>query len=243
MAVYQGLEATLHEAFWGDRGSDLEVKDILRLFPDFSGCALEVGAGSGRIMRPLIDAGWQLDGIEPSHEMVAMAKEVGVDVFPEKLEDFTSDVKYDLVLLTSYVFQLFVDPIEIFQSIRNLLVPGGKVYFSVFIPWSEIVGEIPEGEWLVDDEIRLPSRNKARCWVNFELDRVRQRLTRRHRYEILERKKVMEKTETLQEIRYYTLPELELLIEKAGFQHMETSYEFSAEYDSDAHSMGVVIQG
>jgi len=70
MAVYQGLEATLHEAFWGDRGSDLEVKDILRLFPNFSGRALEVGAGSGRIMRPLMEAGWQIDGIEPSTEMV-----------------------------------------------------------------------------------------------------------------------------------------------------------------------------
>jgi len=171
-----------------------------------------------------------------------MAKESGIEISPDKLEDFSSDQKYDLILLTSYVFQLFPDPIQVFKLVQNLLASEGKVYFSVFIPWSEIVGEIPEGEWLVDDEIRLPNRNKARCWVNFDLDRVRQRLTRNHRYEILEKKKVVEKTESIQEIRYYTLPELELLVEKADFQHVETSYEFSETYDSDAHSMGLLIQ-
>ena len=244
MAVYHGLEATLHEAFWGDRGSDLEVKDILRLFPDFTGKSLEIGAGSGRIIRPLREAGWDMTGIEPSAEMVAMAEEAGVTgISPEKLEDYAPAQKYDLILLTSYVFQLFPDPLDVFKMVSALLALEGKIYFSVFIPWSEIVGEIPEGDWLIDDEIKLPTRQKARCWVNFELDRIRQRLTRRHRYEILEKMKVVEQTKSVQEIRYYTLPELELLLEKAGLKHLETSYEFGEEYDSDAHSMGLVVQG
>ena len=42
MAIYKGLEAKLHETFWGDRGSDLEVNDLLRMLPQFSGKALEL---------------------------------------------------------------------------------------------------------------------------------------------------------------------------------------------------------
>lgn len=241
MAVYKGLEATLHEAFWGDRGSDLELRDILRLFPDFSGRALEVGAGSGRIMQPLQDAGWNVDGIEPSSEMVEMARKKGIESIEEvTLEEFKPAHKYDLVLLTSYVFQLFPDPQIVFDKARELLAEQGSLYFSFFIPWSEIVGEIPEGDWLVDDQITLPSQQKARCMVNFDLDRVRQKLVRHHRYELLEKKKVVDKTETVQEIRYYTLPEIELLIEKYGCSLQDVSYEFSDQYDSDAHSMAAV---
>ncbi len=240
MAIYKGLEATLHEAFWGDRGSDLEVKDLHRLFPDFQGRALEVGAGSGRIMRPLIEAGWKVDGIEPSPEMVEMANDLET-MSQVTLEEFQPTQKYDLILLTSYVFQLFPEPKMVFDKVKALLAEGGKVYFSVFIPWSEIVGEIPEGDWLLDDQIVLPTKQKARCWVNFELDRVRQTLTRQHRYELLEKKTVLETTKTTQEIRYYTLPELELLAEKFGFTIEQESYEFSDKYDSDAHSISLVL--
>ena len=243
MAVYKGLEATLHEAFWGDRGSDLEVKDIIRLFPGFKGRALEVGAGSGRIMRPLTEAGWQIDGIEPSAEMVEMyhAGEVSGQMYQATLEDFEQEQKYDLILLTSYVFQLFGDAEEVLKKVRSMLTEKGRIYFSVFIPWSEIVGEIPEGEWLVDDQITLQDRRKARCWVNFELDRIGQKLVRQHRYEILEKKKVVEKTDTVQEILWYTKRELELLAEKAACGIDQRSYEFKSEYDSDAHSMSFVF--
>ena len=110
------------------------------------------------------------------------------------------------------------------------------------IPWAEIVGELIEGEWLLDDELKLPENKKARCWVNFELDRIRQRLVRQHRYELLEKKKVIQTTKTEHKIRWYTLPEFELLAEKFGFEVVANSYEFKPEYDSDAHSLGLVLK-
>ncbi len=246
MAVYKGLEATLHEAFWGDRGSDLEVKEIMRLFPDFSGKALEVGAGSGRILRPLAEAYWDIEGIEPATEMVEMFEETCDPVLkgaikPVKLEEYESTEKYDVVLMTSYVFQLFEEPGEVFAKAKELLAPGGRLYFSVFIPWAEIVGELIEGEWLVDDEIKLPENKRARCWVNFELNRVRQRLIRKHRYEISQRKQVLEMTKTEQHIRWYTLPEMELQFEKYGLEMQSLSCEFTEEFDQDAHSMSFVV--
>lgn len=242
MAVYKGLEATLHEAFWGDRGSDIEVAEILRLFPEFSGRALEVGAGSGRIVRPLYEAGWQIEGIEPSEEMVEMYKtkcpfHESAPIDEVSLEEFETDKKYDLILLTAYVFQLFGCPQEVFEKVDSLLAEGGIVYFSTFIPWSEIVAEIPEDQWTLDDEIKLPSRRKARAWVNFEIDRVRQKLTRKHRYEVLEVKKVVEMTKTEQVLRYYTLPEMELLLEKYGYALQGVSYDFSDKYNDTAHSL------
>lgn len=244
MAIYKGLEATLHEAFWGDRGSDLEVEDILRFFPEFSGEALEVGAGSGRILKKLSDASWKVEGIEPSPEMVEMYQAERDDDLIKActLEDYESAKKYDLILFTSYVFQILENPAETFKRIENLLKDKGSVYLSLMIPWAEIVGELIEGEWSLDDEVRLPDRKKARCWVNFDLDRINQKLVRCHRYEIIEKKKVLESTKTEQYIRWFTLPEFTLLLEKHGFKITAQSYEFKEEYDSDAHSLGFVLE-
>lgn len=244
MAVYKGLEATLHEAFWGERGSDLEVSDILRLFPDFQGRALEVGAGSGRILRPLKEAGWQIEGIEPASEMVNMYEEGEgneAPLFQTTLEELYPDQKYDLIILTSYVFQILGEPEEVLSKVSELLKEGGQVYISLMIPWAEIVGEIIEGEWSVDDEVKLSDGRKARCWVNFQIDRVQQRLTRQHRYELLEKKKAVEVTETEQEIRWFTLPEMSLRAEIAGYKITALSYDFKDAYDSDAHSLGLVL--
>ncbi len=243
MAIYKGLEATLHEAFWGDRGSDLEFNELQRLMPDFQGKVLEVGAGSGRILKPLMDAGWNITGIEPSEEMCAMCQERGFGdaVQCTTLEDFDTEEKYDLILLTSFVLQLLPEPEEIFPKLKSLLKEGGRIYFSCFIPWAEIVGELVEGEWSLDDEVTLKDRRKARCWVNFEVNRIGQELKRQHRYEILERKKAVQVTKTEQLIRWFTLPQLRLLFEKLGCKEQSVSYDFKPEFDSDAHILGFVL--
>jgi len=247
MAIYQGLEARLHEAFWGERGSDIEVGAILEMFSEVPGLSLEVGAGVGRVMGPLKEAGWEVEGIEPSQEMVEIYEgRLGEGeesrIYSETLEEFSSDKGYDALLLTSYVLQLFERVDLVFEKMKNLLKPGGLVYMSAFIPWSEIVGELPEGEWSVDDEVRLPNKQLARCWVNFDLDRVGQKLSRRHRYELFEKKKLIEATETTQELRWYTLPEIHLLAEKHGFVVEKIYYDFKEDYDSDAHSLCFVMK-
>ncbi|MEM7603399.1 MAG: methyltransferase domain-containing protein, partial [Verrucomicrobiota bacterium] len=151
----------------------LEFNDICRLIPECPGSALEVGAGSGRILRPLFDKGWEIMGIEPSAEMVSMFEETDSQAILEQvtLEEFDSEKRFHCILLTSYVFMLFREPEVVFEKLESLLSEGGVVYLSTFIPWAEIVGEMIEGEWSVDDEVKLPSRQKARCWVNFEIDR------------------------------------------------------------------------
>ena len=244
MAVYKGLEATLHEAFWGDRGADIEFEDLKRLFPEFSGTALFVGSGSGRILLPFAELGWNVKGMEPSAEMIELfrKKDTATEVVQSTFEDYVEDEQYDLIVMTSYVFMLFEDPRKTLEKVKRLLKPGGKLYFSTFVPWAEIVGELIEGEWLLDDQIKLSAKQKARCWVNFELDRVNHRLVREHRYELLEGKKVLEETKTCQKLRWYTLPELKLLLEIENYKVLAHSYDFSPNYDCDAHSLGIVSE-
>jgi len=215
---------------------------MLEMFGDLSGRALEVGAGTGRILNPLLNAGWELEGIEPSSEMVKMYEDRLKEgersrIAEVTLEEFSTDESFDAVLLTSFMLQLFSDPQFVFEKMKSLLKPGGYLYVSCFIPWSEIVGEIPEGEWSVDDEAKLPEKQLARCWVNFDINRVEQKLVRQHRYELFEKKKLIDKTETKQELRWFTLPEIRLLAEKNGFTIEKTLYDFKNDFDSDAHTL------
>ena len=54
---YLSLEAELHDAFWEAEDDASEVRLMADFLKKFPGRALEIGAGSGRLMFPLVQMG------------------------------------------------------------------------------------------------------------------------------------------------------------------------------------------
>ena len=99
--------------------------------------ALEIGSGSGELLKSLRSVGWIAEGIEWDEIAAKVAERqsgcpvrVG-DIFDLELGDET----YDLIVL-HHVFEHLRDPVRFLKEFRRLLTPGGKVVLVYPNPYS-----------------------------------------------------------------------------------------------------------
>ncbi len=86
---------------------------------------LDIGSASGCILKGMVDDGWRGLGIEPNASMVEYGRnKLGVDLHQATIETFTSESKFDAVLLIQMLPHL-LDPKSAIASIRSLLCQGG----------------------------------------------------------------------------------------------------------------------
>jgi len=70
--MYQGLEAQLHDVFWEAEAPGVELELIKHHLSGREGRVLEIGCGSGRILLPLLEAKYMVDGLDVSKDMLAI---------------------------------------------------------------------------------------------------------------------------------------------------------------------------
>jgi len=111
---------------WFDKNQDayeVELKAVRELLPAGDANGLEVGVGSGKFAVPL---GIKI-GVEPSSQMAAKAKKLGIEVHTGIAEALPfSANQFDFVLMVTTI--CFVDDIvKSFQEALRVLVPGGSI--------------------------------------------------------------------------------------------------------------------
>ncbi|HMJ13314.1 MAG TPA: class I SAM-dependent methyltransferase [Polyangiaceae bacterium] len=106
---------------------------------------LDVGAGTGRNMLPLAEAGFAVDAVELAPALAAILREevakrglacriLENDILDEALD--LSPSSYDLIVLAEVVASHFRNPDhvrQLFEVASRLLAPGGVLLFSVFL--------------------------------------------------------------------------------------------------------------
>ncbi|NWK55396.1 class I SAM-dependent methyltransferase [Verrucomicrobiaceae bacterium N1E253] len=240
--MYQNLEATLHDLFWSAHGADAELPIIKAFLNHYPGTVLELGCGSGRLMRPLRDDGYLVEGLDNAPEMLELCRQLpeGEDLILHQagMEDFDTGSKYGAIIIPAFSLQLvpFEQIPAVFENILRHLQPDGGLYLSTFIPWAEITGEVDEGEWYLDQESPMPDGRIARCHTQFSIERLNQVLIREHRYEIAnERGEVMESSDSQQNLTWLWPRELTMLLHHAGFSVEKIISDFDADADFDAN--------
>lgn len=185
---YLSLEAELHDAFWEaeDDGSEITLMaDFMREHP---GPALEMGAGSGRLMFPLVASGFAVEGVELSRDMLGLAKErtrqTGVDapIHEGDISQWDDGRKFASVLAPAFTLQLAADPQATLRHWHTLLADPGALYLTVFMPYAELLGDLPENQWYEDHRVTLKDGRKGLLETRHQLDHQRQLLVREHRY-------------------------------------------------------------
>lgn len=119
---------------------------------------LDVGCGTGRLACALAAKGHEVTGADPAAAMLEMAKrkpEAGkiawVEAFADRLD---LAARFDLIVMTGHVFQVFLKDAEILAVLKNLerhLAPGGTLAFETRNPaareweeWTEDYAETAE---------------------------------------------------------------------------------------------------
>ncbi len=187
---YLSLEAELHDAFWEAEDDGSEVRLMAEFLKKHPGVALEMGAGSGRLMLPLVEMGHEVEGLELSRDMLELgrtrAARLGIRavIHEGDMSSWNPGRKFSALLAPAFTLQLAQDPAETLRHWHGLLENHGGLYLTMLMPYAELLGDLPEGEWYRDHSVTLPDGREGLLETRHRLDRARQIVHREHRYSI-----------------------------------------------------------
>lgn len=218
---YLSLEAEWHDAFWNAEDDDSELPLMAGFLEQFPGKALEIGSGSGRLMLPLLHRGFDVEGLELSADMRALALErtqaigMRITIHEGDMCQWLPKQAYHALLAPAFTIQLASDPLATLRHWNEMLLPGGGIYLTTFIPYTELLGELPENTWYPDRQITLADGRNGRVKTRHQLDREHQILHREHRYSITKEPAI--RYESRQDIRWIEHSEMLTTLALAGF--------------------------
>jgi SAM-dependent methyltransferase len=104
---------------------------------------LEIGSGKGRLLRRLIENGYEARGIEVNAEMVAESRRLHGDLPLQQITGATlpfPDATFDAVLSFD-VFEHIADSDAHLREVARVLVPGGQYLLQTPNKWTNTVFE------------------------------------------------------------------------------------------------------
>lgn len=238
--------AELGEALFGPE-SEKELDFYLSQFlPErpLSGKTLDIGCGTGRFLIPLLKRGYGGLGLDPSGGMLEVLKKKaaasGLDpeILPESFENFDGNEEFQGITALFVIF--FLTKTEelrgFFQKAFKLLTPGGVFmvnYFNLYQlwqpkPWSYTNAAAFDGGF-----------GRLECSYT-PVDYLRGVVSMQD-YAMLCKNGEAAFDFSVRPIRYYSMMEITLLLEEAGFTSVRTHADMSPQPVSDMDSRGFTL--
>ena len=230
---YLSLEAELHDAFWEAEDDESELRLMADFLKNHPGPALEIGSGSGRLMFPLLKQGFDIEGLELSPDMRAQgilrAEKLGVNpvVHAGDMTCWSASRRYASLLAPAFTLLLSPDPAATLRHWSGLLENHGGLYLTVFMPYAELLGDLPENQWYPDHAVTLADGREGLLETRHRLDKKRQILHREHRYSLSGDPPLTH--ESRQSLRWVEHAQMLSFLEDAGFQLVRFFLDFDPE--------------
>ncbi|MEO1856635.1 MAG: class I SAM-dependent methyltransferase [Rubritalea sp.] len=242
--MYKDLEARLHDIFWNNEPDADESHLLEKFLLKYPGKALELGCGSGRLLLPLLQKGYNVEGVEISKDMLALLQREAQkmrlcpQVYLADISQHKTSTQYDAITIPAFTLQLFSRDaaLSTLIKLRGMACEGAGLYITVFIPWPEILDALEPDAWHPDKETTLSDGTIARCKTRHQIDRTSQSLSRDQHYTISDNSNtILEEQYVHQDLEWYLLPELILMLNQSRWKFDGYDADFSlGNKDSDA---------
>ena len=120
----EDLERIEESDFW----SKVKAKLILKLVEGNN--ILDVGCGSGRLSKTLLDRSYVVTAIDTDTKAVEIARKKGVSSFVADISSWQTDLKFDCIILGDVLEHLDDDKL-VMQKIHGMLNPNGCLILNV----------------------------------------------------------------------------------------------------------------
>ncbi len=127
------LDRVVIKIAWTFEGPSGSLSDFIATHAPVGASILDVGAGSGRLLRELQDRGYRVEGIDPDGAAIEYAAKNGITLYKGTAEAPPAEVataRYDVVTMT-HVLEHCVHPEKALQNINALLKDDGIFYCEV----------------------------------------------------------------------------------------------------------------
>ena len=194
--------------------------DFYTNFMQPNGKILEAMAGSGRLQIPLMQLGYSVDGVDSSAVMLRRclerAAKLGLtpNVYQQLLQELDLPFQYQTAVIAVGSFQLITErkaALKALQKIRAHLLEDGNLLFSIFDPTLNFE------EWS-RREVRLGNNNTIKLTVHREINKNARLASAYCNYELLAARTCVQREEELIEVTWYSMAELQDLLDTAGFR-------------------------
>ncbi len=113
------------------RKETLERRKVRQLSSFFKkpGRILDVGCGSGSLLKECQDIGWDVYGVDPSNEAIKIAKEkYNLDLYQGTFEDYNDTEKFDCIVFIG--IEHLQNPMAGLEKASSLLNEDGIIFFE-----------------------------------------------------------------------------------------------------------------
>jgi SAM-dependent methyltransferase len=221
--------AEYYDLYVGNYSDDL---NLYKSFCTTENNILEIGCGTGRILKPLLDSGLKVTGVDISDEMLELAKHKLVpyieshnllllnhDFSKEKLNS-----RFDRAFITFYTFNYIINnPVSFLKNVYQSLNNNSVLVMDLFFPQS-LANKADENKW-AEHEFCFNNRKvhlKGKRWMENQVE---------HRIQIYKEngKEITIETER----KYYKPSEIKQILQEAGFSNVQFSLSFDDEKFTD----------
>ncbi|SEM12290.1 Methyltransferase domain-containing protein [Mesobacillus persicus] len=213
-----------------------------RLF-SCEGKVLEPATGTGRILIPLLEAGFDVEGFDSSVEMLTVCRDncevrgLAPKLFEANMESFNLDSRYDAIILPAGTFLLIDDRERSINTLRNFhhhLSDGGKLILDLFLQTDVSIGKVTTRTWECENGNLITLQSSV-----IQVDYLNQYTVSHGRYEKW-RNGVLIQTELEPfPLRWYGIEEFRMILKEVGFEDIVISADY--QYGQYPENAGQVI--
>ncbi len=231
---YSSLSARCYDLFF-PIVDESELSFFAKQIKAAQGPALEIGCGTGRILIPLLERGYAVEGFDNSPEMLDLCKQQALKqnikpiLYQQTMQALSLPKQYGCLYSPLGTFQQLADREDAYQALHRFhehLLPNGKLIIYLYLAWHNAP---LFGQWHAHEPVTLKDGNILRVHEKGIHDPISQQLFMSYRYELWDKDKLVH--EELKELttRWYSRYEFELMLERVGFKDVIVSAGYNDE--------------
>lgn len=192
---------------------------------------LEPAVGTGRIMIPLLQQGYDIQGFDLSKEMLNYCEDnLNAANLPTNIiqqasfTNFNYKTTFDAIIIPSGTFLLMTDYDEIklaLQKFHSTLHSNGKLIFDLFFQ-----NEFQLGRTNIKTFILSPIEKITLTMTEAEIDYANQVATYIHKYELWEENQLKATELETFRLKWLGIEEIQLLLKDASFSEITISADY-----------------